>query len=248
MTTQHKPQPLAGAWAKHRQAAQHLQSYKDLFKDFIRSNNFAVLGSQRAGEQNPSLAPDDVWPEISCVVGDCVHNLRSALDHVAFAIGSLRLTDEQLRDLYFTIRPTRAAFDKATLRNPLPGMGADWKTFLEGVQPFQGAPYEALWALHELDKIDKHRLIFTLSARSDVSSQRADGEWNKTSMDLQDGLVRLPTGEGAFVIAAHYLSLPQIPPGTGQPRQVERDLMDFYSVVADVIRAAHAQFFSGGSA
>jgi len=194
------------------------------------------------GEESASLEPADVWYELSCVVGDSIHNLRSALDHVAYAVGSQRLPPEDLGRLYFTIRSTPVAFKKALQEKPQCLMGSDWEAFLLSVQPFQGAPYSDLARISELDNIDKHRLIFNLTARSDAHSRRSDGEWDETSVDLSDGLVRLPTDETAFVIASHFLSLPSPASSSTKPRPVESDFLDFYCVVG-VIRAAQAQFF-----
>jgi len=247
VSSQQTSYPLKGVWAKYEQAARHLQHYKDCYKDFATSNDFAVLVSNQTVEPKGALRPEDVWPELSCVVGDCIHNLRSALDHVAFAFGSQRLTEKQLRRLYFTICLTQAAFDKATGEEPISIMGEDWQAFLQSVQPFNGQPYDALGTLHELDNIDKHRLIFSLSARSDVNSRRSDGTWDKKSLDLRDGLVQMPTADGAVVIAAHYLSLPHVTADSARPRPVETDLLNFYTIVGGVIRMANARFFQAES-
>lgn len=243
MTATRIRHPLLGAWAKYEQAAQHSERYQDLFKEFIASNPFSVLGAAQEDEDSASLRPADVWHELSCVVGDSIHNLRSALDHVAYAVGSQRLPPEQLGRLSFTIRSTPAAFKKALREKPQCLMGSDWEAFLLSVQPFQGAPYSYLARISDLDNIDKHRLIFNLTPRSNVHSWRSDGEWNEACVDLSDGLVRLPTDETAFVIAAHFLSLPSSASSSTKPRPVESDFLDFYRVIGDVIRAAQAQFF-----
>jgi hypothetical protein len=243
VTATRKRHPLLGAWAKYGQAAQHSERYQDLFNEFIASNPFSVLGAAQEDKYSASLGPADVWHELSCAAGDSIHNLRSALDHVAYAVGSQRLTEEQLGHLSFTIRSTPEAFAEALRKEPASLMGADWKAFLLSVQPFQGAPYSDLGRISELDNIDKHRLIFSLTPRSDVHSRRSDGDWDEESVDLRDGLVRLPTDDTAFVIASHFLSLPKVGSTSGKPRPVERDFLDFYCVVGHVIRAVQAQFF-----
>lgn len=245
MTVQHKRHPLHGAWAKYEQAAHHSERYQGLFKSFIASNAFSVTASADTdADDRPSLGRDDVWHELSCAIGDAIHNLRSALDHVAYAVALQRVPEEKIGRLYFTIRSTRQTFDKAVKKKPVCCMGDDWTAFLLSVQPFQGPPYSQLARVNELDIIDKHKLLFGLRARSDVYSRRDDGEWVETSLDLSDGLVQMPTHETAFVTASHFLSLPDSPPNGGKPLPVEADFLEFYVVVGDVIRAAQARFFS----
>ncbi len=222
---------------------EHSERYKALFKDFIKNNSFATIGPPRPGEAS-TLGADDVWPELSCAMGDAIHNLRSTLDHIAYAVALERLPEEKIGHLYFTIRPTLGRFRKAFREEPLSLMGADWEAFVLSVQPFQGVPYTDLARITELDNIDKHRLMFSLTPRSDVHSRRPDGQWHDESLDLADGLVHLPTDDTAFVIASHYLSLPATASTKEKPRPVERDFLDFYCVVGDVIRAAQSQFFA----
>lgn len=244
MTTSPKRHPLRGAWAKYNQAVEHSERYEALLKDFIANNSFAIMGPAQPGEDTATLGPDDVWPELSCAMGDAIHNLRSALDHIAYAVALDRLPEEKIGRLYFTIRPTLGKFKKAFREEPLSIMGADWEAFVLSVQPFQGAPHTALARISELDNIDKHCLMFSLTPRSDVHSRRPDGQWEDESLDLSDGLVHLPTHDTAFVIASHYISLPATGSTKEKARPVERDFLDFYCVVGDIIRKASVEFFA----
>jgi hypothetical protein len=238
--TQH---PLRGAYAKCERAVEHHDRCLELFGEFIQNHSFSIADTD-PGAPSGRLGSETVWTEISCVVGDAIHNLRAALDHVAYAVAADRLHAKYLKSVYFTIRSDRAAFDKAMRKGAFEQlMGSDWRAFLLGVQPFQGQKYEDLGRISALDNTDKHRLLFSLAPRSDVHNLRDDGQWEAATLNLNDGLVLVPTHDKAFMIASHYLSLPDAPSGK-KPSPVELDLLNFYSLVSDVVRQAQAEFFS----
>lgn len=112
----------------------------------------------------------------SVIVGDVVHNLRSCLDHLVWALG----VDEQgdpgvplpgpWKRLSFPIFKNRTDFIKANLSgDPIPSSGlgkiwalrADLQRAITLIQPFNSPDPVAtpLWLLNELWNIDKHRHI-----------------------------------------------------------------------------------------
>jgi hypothetical protein len=126
---------------------------------------------------------------ISPVIGDVLHNLRSALDNLAYALaGSYTkpLPPEYAlasefpifgdRDKSGAIGVGHGNFHKVRRDgSPAPGSGLakiqGWhpnaQTIVEGLQPYKkGNLFESepLWILHELDRIDKHRLLHTAVA------------------------------------------------------------------------------------
>jgi hypothetical protein len=106
--------------------------------------------------------------EISLIAGDVIHNLRSALDHLAWAMASEFSGGEppDPTGVQFPIRDTAAAFGEARrVRAQL--AVAHWQ-FIESVQPYHGVdgrsdswhgPYNhQLALLRDLSNDDKHRL------------------------------------------------------------------------------------------
>jgi hypothetical protein len=108
----------------------------------------------------------------SNIVGDCVHNLRSALDQLVaqavIANGGQPTTDHQ-----FPITETAASFTKQAKRR-LESVSEPHRAIIEAAQPYHerndgsGKP-QALVVLNDLSNRDKHRLInaVTLVAGSD---------------------------------------------------------------------------------
>jgi hypothetical protein len=64
--------PLNGGRAECEQAERHITQYVALFLVFAKKSNSLT-----------NMNKEDVWYELSCAVGDAIHNLRSALDHIA---------------------------------------------------------------------------------------------------------------------------------------------------------------------
>jgi hypothetical protein len=105
----------------------------------------------------------DVPPELSTVIGDTVHNLRSALDHLAWQLveagGGI-----PNKDTYFPIVPfgpqSAQKYASAIGKGEIHKMpvGAD-KVLLEE-QPYTSGD-DTLWHIHELDRFDKHRFLIT---------------------------------------------------------------------------------------
>jgi hypothetical protein len=122
--------------------------------------------------------PDTPWPEgqhgpymlmyqpmkpipetLAIIIGDVVHNLRGALDHLA--TGIIRTVDPAAQP-HFPMRKHRkdlktgpAAATLCLIEKALPGAE---DTLLKQVRPENG-PNEHLWAFHGLDNDDKHNLL-----------------------------------------------------------------------------------------
>jgi hypothetical protein len=92
------------------------------------------------------------------IIGDCVHNARSALDYLAW-----RLAGSDMADIH-TQFPICNSIDK--------WLGFQWRyqrhpitllahAYIATLQPYTrlDANYIALWLLQELDALDKHKLL-----------------------------------------------------------------------------------------
>jgi len=107
--------------------------------------------------QHPPLAD----PQWSAIVGDCIHNLRSALDHLAFQL--VRLSGrEPTTKTQFPIhdhRPRGKWFShKERLPDIRPGVTREIREVLEVVQRYgRQDPPAGLRLLKDLDNLDKHR-------------------------------------------------------------------------------------------
>jgi hypothetical protein len=117
--------------------------------------------------------------EFSTVVGDCVQNLRSSLDHLVFALAekySGPLSEEDARTCQFPIvgddsKKGQAGFGSNTFRDQalardIKRVSPQAQTIIERLQPYKlAAAYRThrLWGLSVLSNIDKHRFIHVVS-------------------------------------------------------------------------------------
>jgi hypothetical protein len=109
-------------------------------------------------------------PYLSVVVGDVIHNLRSALDHLAWQLVLLdggQPTDSTQFPIYAS-----ATNAKGNPRNVTIQPGIHDQHIIDAlikVQPFTEAKYghdpasDPLWIIHRLNIIDKHRLLVTIA-------------------------------------------------------------------------------------
>jgi hypothetical protein len=135
----------------------------------------------------------------SLLVGDALHNLRSALDLLAFALANAHtspLPKEFVERSEFPIFgdedgeghtgvgslrfKERSKNGRPTPRSGLAkiaGWHPDAQTAVEGLQPYKrGNDFrtDSLWLLHELDRVSKHRLLHVGVAAAAGTTWRLD--------------------------------------------------------------------------
>lgn len=116
--------------------------------------------------------PSETW---GVLLGEIVHNLRSALDHLVYEASA---PDENGRPLSGTEFPIFIDEDKfrSEARGgglyKIRGLTAETRAFVESVQPFRSKNprRHSLWALQDLSNTDKHRLLNMV-----VAAYRLDG-------------------------------------------------------------------------
>ena len=135
------------------------------YTNVVSSDKYAALG-QKGGHSfsaGPSDGPITV-PQFSVDVltgiGDIAHNLRSALDHLACQL--VIVTGHKVTNkVCFPIAEdvTRYESRKAGI---VECVGPGVIEAMDRLKPYKGGNLD-LWRIHELDRIDKHRNLFTLA-------------------------------------------------------------------------------------
>jgi hypothetical protein len=161
---------LDGVREKLRRADYHLTQLKESVNEWGTSENktdpFVVKDDKKHkiliishGEVRPN---NPTWP---LLVGDIVHNLRSALDHLVCQLAVLNGNSVSCCDkTYFPICICKSDLDKAERCSRL--LHQDAFTEIKNLQPYKTAALsgldpelDILWIIHKLDIIDKHRLL-----------------------------------------------------------------------------------------
>jgi hypothetical protein len=100
----------------------------------------------------------EVDPSISLVIGDAVHNLRAALDHLVVALvkdAGSSLT----KSTYFPISDSLGKYT-TTAPGQVKGISVPDEKRIDSLQPYLGGD-DRFWWLHRMDITDKHNLILT---------------------------------------------------------------------------------------
>ena len=100
----------------------------------------------------------EVDPVISLIIGDAVHNLRSALDHLAAAL----VRDNcavPTKSTYFPIGKSPSQY-VISAPGQVQGMSIADEKRIDSLKPYLGGD-DRFWGLHRMDITDKHNLILT---------------------------------------------------------------------------------------
>src|ERR1700728_4160255 len=159
------------------------QEHLDLIKKDILAYYGGDLGHM-FGEFDPgdeTRAPDFVFqgfvtgPDVRVytLVGEMVHDLRSALEHLAWQLVLANRHQPVEQESKFPVLKVRPTANKQAV-HPFPDIagraGPNARALLDGAQPYQfGADYalHPLWQLDALWKIDKHRHVTVKGSRVD---------------------------------------------------------------------------------
>jgi hypothetical protein len=103
----------------------------------------------------------DIPPYWGVLIGDALHNLRSALDHL---IGHLiESNNGKISDsTQFPIKKTSDAF-KSSLKTEVKGISDPALKVLKALKPYKGGN-DLLWRLHRLNIADKHKMLVPVVA------------------------------------------------------------------------------------
>jgi hypothetical protein len=155
-----------GARLNVERADVHARDAERAVREFFASTPYAI--STRRDPQTSRLiyfieTATEAPPEIALSVGDAVHRLRTALDHLAYELvtkGTGRIGP--FKHATFPIFDSKTLFDQG-MSQPTKGMKPAAAAAIDGIAPYKGGN-DALWQLHRLDIIDKHRLLLTVGS------------------------------------------------------------------------------------
>ncbi len=131
-------------------------------------------GRRHVYRANHPPEPDPVW---GAIAGDAIHNLRTALDHLAHQLVLLSGNTPNNRTAFPILnRPPRKWWGRRQLPTIEGGTTEVIRERLDSIQPYHRRHTHDLDALRDLDNIDKHRVIVAVSALSRGHGQTYDPE------------------------------------------------------------------------
>ena len=142
----------------------HLRELEGISARFMNAKPYAV-GTKRNAEKRLVYFVSrivEVPPEIPVVAGDVLQNLRSALDHIAYRLVLSGAGSMPTQHVYFPIALDLQRYNEKKTRD-LRGASPAVINAVDAVKPYRGGT-DALWRLHKLNNIDKHRLLLTVGS------------------------------------------------------------------------------------
>jgi hypothetical protein len=180
--------PLDGIWQKYNWALTQTQKLRDYFESIQEADGYTIQFKYDPKCKKYVFRTRDIVevdPATFVAIGNIIHNLRSALDNVAWALASQNSSHPS----DFTAFPihlvgrTRVKIKRGKRRRDRPSFWGrnrgDGLSQLESVhqkhiqmieafQPYKrryGGRRDPLWLLHKLNNFDKHRIIQAAATR-----------------------------------------------------------------------------------
>lgn len=171
---------IAGPTAKLNRAKHHLAEIKEIVSSRSDIGGYETRREFSGDGRTCRLYVGDIVPidpALPLIVGDCLFDLRAALDHLVYQLHVRRfrghVPDDAAEDAMFPIRPKRP-------KGPEPLGGVDGvrrlsvrhRAAIERFQPYRTASdgYEDerlfLWMLNDLNRFDKHRHLNVVAVDS----------------------------------------------------------------------------------
>ena len=155
---------------KIKRAEKHIDDLEIAIQRFIDSKPYKIGAKPHpvVAIEHTTLFIEEVKPvpnDIALILGDAIHNLRSALDHLAWQLVEAG-GGTPSKETYFPICETPQQYASALGKGEIKRMRTGAEKVLSSVQPHQTSD-QTLWLLHQLDIVDKHRLLLTIGAFMD---------------------------------------------------------------------------------
>jgi hypothetical protein len=237
---------------KPSRADEHLEALNNEVAAFLETRPYEVVIKKDipAGKLSTQViyrhAPPDL---LLMLIGDVLHNLRSALDHLAWSLAGT----EADRSTEFSIFVDEIKYRSGATRK-MHDMPTTAQNIIESLQPYKGVhglpESEPLWLLQQLSNEDKHHTLNLVAAQVDVQlhvstgSHPAYGLTGRTGcLTREDGeeisRIPLPADPSQVQDYSHYtfdVALDPKGPGRGIPITLHEGLSNIRDAVAGAIR------------
>jgi hypothetical protein len=195
-------------------ANKHIADLDIARKAFLETKPYAV--STKRDPQTRRLIyyvtkVDQTPIALASAAGDILHNLRSALDHLAyqlFLVGPGGAGGGKGNRVYFPIARDAAEY-KRDSRQKMKGLHQHAIDAINAIEPYGGGTGNDLWTLHALNNVDKHRLLVTVGGSfqsvgiGSLLSRSLSGAFKNVKIELgikpADTLCPLKVGDELFI-------------------------------------------------
>lgn len=241
-------------------AEEHLETIRCRLLSHYKADKYLLTGEYQRDFNRPGgrgivvsdqTTTPEIDPRLNTIIGELLHNLRSALDHLAWQL-VLNAKGTPTDDTKF---PIEAPTTNPQGKQGTPGVAGDVspkaKALIRSAQPYQwGARYREhpLWLLHKLWNIDKHRhvlaegsfgsYVFPLGAPTFRFTSKLD-----TATPHSAKLLLVPDDPSVNVDAQATVEVAIHEPREGIEPPLLGTLEGMHKAVKDLIEGAEARCF-----
>jgi hypothetical protein len=264
--------PLDGPRLKVVRAREHLQSLQNHEARFFLDSNPYSISDELDAQMGKHLYRVTVLKNpparrFAALIGDCAHNLRSALDHLAWRLSAdfsgPNDGDTMTQFPIFRFEKGKSGFDPRGV-NQIARVGPGAAAVIRLLQPFHDDQplVHPLWFVRELDNGDKHRQLAVSAAAASYYTHRIQhakkdsGVFNLilSQEDVQDGAViaelTISPPEAKVSVEAHFvfravLTAPTVP--ITSRRLFAHSFLEFLAGRVDGVINCFEPFYTSGS-
>ena len=167
--------PLYGPTLKIERSKCHISEFQETAQRFLGDRPYKLVAKSDAEGTKLVIRVKKTIPlELSAIIGDAVHNLRSALDLLACDL--VRRAGKSVDRVYFPFANNADDLGRVIKKRKLDRAGPKVVSLIKNLKPYKGGN-GLLRAIHDLDIADKHKLlvpIATLGGLADASMSFGD--------------------------------------------------------------------------
>lgn len=247
---------LAPAWDRAKRAQEHLEAIKGELRGYYSTDVNATTGEYHPhNDLGPfSLVIPSIRVRLNTLVGEFLHDLRSALDHLAWQLVVEAGNEPNPEGTHFPIlreRPTSRREGVEAMPSIKGGISSAARALVHEAQPYQwDAAYakHPLWILHQLWNIDKHRYVILKGGSMFFRIHGSPPPFSFTCQSWRSNehsaeLILVPDDPSVEVNAQIVLQVALHEPRHGVEGPLLASLQEACEMVASIVEAADARCF-----
>ncbi|HZQ25987.1 MAG TPA: hypothetical protein VFA89_24555 [Terriglobales bacterium] len=168
---------MSGIELKIERANKHIDDLESLVSAFLGRDFYSLGIKPKPQIEHVAYYVTRVDPmpaDISLVIGDALHNLRSSLDHLAWQL--VEVSGGIPDKIDFPITKTRQQYDSAFGKREVTQIRPEILDLIRKIQPYRSTD-DTLWHLHQLDIMDKHKLIVPIACALKCWGLKRENVW-----------------------------------------------------------------------
>jgi hypothetical protein len=182
---------MDSAYLKVKRAEKHYAELAQMFKKKKPFGYFLETNCKTGERATFAKRNEDVANEATVIIGDILYNLRAAIDHAYWNCTERHAkSDGERKSIQFPITSTETALKDSVLTGIPSRVSTDFAHALASLKPYRDGGNALLCAIHDLDVMDKHKLLVPTGNFTKISSSMIQ----KLVPDFPSGLMNCGFG------------------------------------------------------